>query len=508
MRLSLGCAMMKEADVLLLDEPTNHLDTEAVAWLGDYIKCLKGTCLVISHEPGFLDEVCSDIVHFDDQKLKYYRGNFSSFLVQAAIDGDEAKAVLETKSRPSMVTAGKAIQGSAGEVRISFPVPGKLEGITSTTKPIMEGKSISFAYNEDLPSVFVDLTPKVSLGSRVAVVGANGAGKSTLLALLCGELAPVEGEVVRHRNLRLSYIAQHHTHHLQDFMTCTPTQYFQVRFKNGYDEQVQRHLIDPANEEEAQLRAKLAAKYGKYGCRVRDIVGRHKHHKDVVYEVAWAGLDDSKQNTYEPLSKLKKMRVDGLARAYDERHAAEASGLDQRPLTNREIRLHLENFQMDEEMCTRRMISSFSAGQKCRLMLGAAFWTKPHVIALDEPTNYLDPETVNCLGRALKNFRGGVIVVTHSQHFIDDVCQHVWRLENGSLTVQKLEKVVSAPAALGTRQAAQEEVPVEVKEPVEAEVPRPVSAAATAMAAACTVNTSTPANSSVGKVNQSRKKKR
>lgn len=33
-------------------------------------------------------------------------------------------------------------------------------------------------------------------------------------------------------------------------------------------------------------------------------------------------------------------------------------------------------------------------GQKSKMALGAVFWTRPHLVALDEPTNYLDPETV------------------------------------------------------------------------------------------------------------------
>merc|ERR1719238_819433 len=116
------------------------------------------------------------------------------------------------------------------------------------------------------------------------------------------------------------------------------------------------------------------------------------------------------------------MGVSSLAKAYDERLAAQNAGIDQRPLTQKEIVKHLEQFGLDEEMVLNREIGGFSAGQKSKLTLGAAFWTKPHVVALDEPTNYLDPETVNSLARALRNFRGGVITVTHSQHFIDEVC--------------------------------------------------------------------------------------
>lgn len=488
MRLVLACAMMRRADVLLLDEPTNHLDTEAVKWLGEYLQGFTGTSLIISHEPEFLNKTCTDIIHFDDQKLKYYTGNFAAFQEQASIHGDEADAVLETKS---WAAAAKAIQGSRSETKISFPIPGKLDGVTTQTKPILEVKGCSFAYTgPDRPIILRDVTCKLSLGSRIAVVGANGAGKSTLLSLMCGETAPTEreeegvklGEVVRHRNMRLSYIAQHHTFHLEEFLKCTPVHYFQLRFKNGYDEQLQIRLKDPGTEEEQKKRAEMASKLGKYGKAVREIVGRQKRGKDILYEVSWEGLDDAKQNTWEPMSKLNAMLVDGYARAYDERLAAQAAATHERPLTDREIIKHMENFCYTEDMTCRQMISSFSAGQKARLMLGAAFWTKPHVIALDEPTNYLDPETVDALARALNFFRGGVIAVTHSQHFIDEVCNEQWLIADQRLSSSKM-KPAPQLAAPKPEVGAGPAVAADAEPAGAAEAPVSAAAAAAARAA-------------------------
>ena len=59
-----------------------------------------------------------------------------------------------------------------------------------------------------------------------------------------------------------------------------------------------------------------------------------------------------------------------------------------------------------------------SAGQKNKLMLGAAFWTKPHIVCLDEPTNFLDVETVEASQKALRSFLGGCVVLTHNEQFI------------------------------------------------------------------------------------------
>merc|ERR1712203_1164279 len=137
-------------------------------------------------------------------------------------------------------------------------------------------KDVSFKYPTSKEFAVLQASCQVTLGSRVAIIGKNGAGKSTLLALLCGELRPTAdssgktGEVIRCRTLRLAFIAQHHMFHLGDYSTCTPAQYIQLRFTHGYDEELQKRLMSPADEtEEATLQA-LAARYGKYGKRVAE----------------------------------------------------------------------------------------------------------------------------------------------------------------------------------------------------------------------------------------------
>merc|ERR1712060_507924 len=100
--------------------------------------------------------------------------------------------------------------------------------------------------------------------------------------------------------------------------------------------------------------------------------GRQKRGKEIYYETCWESLDDSKQNTFEPFSKLKMMGVEKLVKAYDERQQAIAAGNDQRPLTTREIVKHFESFGFTEEMVCERALDSFSMGQKSRLTLAAS----------------------------------------------------------------------------------------------------------------------------------------
>jgi ATPase subunit of ABC transporter with duplicated ATPase domains len=475
MRLLLACAMMKRADILLLDEPTNHLDVHAIEWLCQYLLSVKtGALMVISHDPHFLNAVCTDIIQYREKKLIYYKGNFDAFKEANKISDDDADVLLSgnmTKDheREALGTAKRAEgaegaeegEGGDGEeeaapevdlivdepkaaaVKLVFPIPGKLDGVRNNTKPVMQIKEVYFGYPGGKGLVINGASCALNLGSRVALIGRNGAGKSTLLGLMCGELNPSEhegktGDVWQHHNLRLSFIAQHHMTSLGNWYESTPFTYLSYRFQNGWDEEMQEHLIKPKDEEEKRERIEKAAKFGKYGKLVAAVIGRSVNKGKMMYEVKWQGMDDQKQHTFETIHRLRELGVEGAASACNLRLAVQ--NVELRPCSRREIVKHLEQFGFDEEMCCNRLIGGFSAGQKSKLALACATWTKPHLLALDEPTNYLDQETVESLARALRNFRGGVVVVTHSRDFIEKVCNEEWLVKDGSVTISKVDQ--------------------------------------------------------------------
>lgn len=73
-----------------------------------------------------------------------------------------------------------------------------------------------------------------------------------------------------------------------------------------------------------------------------------------------------------------------------------------------------------------------------RLVISAAFWSKPHLIALDEPTNYLDNDTLAALTQALKDFKGAVVTVSHNEAFVAQISNEKWVVDNGRVTIVQL----------------------------------------------------------------------
>jgi len=465
MRLTLAVSMLKHADLVLLDEPTNHLDEQSVDWLGDYINSItQASVMVISHEPKFLDKVCTHIIAYVDKKLEYTVGDFHAFAAAKGLTKEQIDAMLsgnlsfDTKKQQDEeggegedLTQQISVPTS-GPPKLTFPIPGSVEGVKSGSRAVLETKNLSFRYASDKEYLVSDCNAKLSLNSRVAICGRNGCGKSTFMTLLCSEMNPSVGkdgsigEVARHCNLRMAYMKQDHLKALGPFFDTSSFVYITQRFRDGFDGDLQKRLLEPENEEEADRRKQLAKEHGKYGNEVEELVSRTKVGSQLAYEVKWKGLDDPKQNTIEPISKLVAMGLAKVVIACDERIAAKAAGLDQRPLTRREIVRHCEAFGIDEEMCCNQQIRGFSAGQKVRLSLAAMFWTKPHFIALDEPTNYLDVETVEALAKALTSFRGGLVMIEPKTDFVEKVCNERWHMEDGTITVEKMNNGVKRAA--------------------------------------------------------------
>merc|ERR1712023_443800 len=100
-------------------------------------------------------------------------------------------------------------------------------------------------------------------------------------------------------------------------------------------------------------------------------------------------MGDKKKTEYALGPALEKLMMQ-----VDERIAFEQSGIGMKKLSTLNIQKHLDQFNLESQFGTYSKISALSGGQKVKVVLGAAMWMEPHVVILDEPTNFLDRDSL------------------------------------------------------------------------------------------------------------------
>jgi elongation factor 3 len=445
-------------DVLMLDEPTGHLDVDNIKWLEDWLESFPGSIICTSHFSPFLDKMCTHIIDFQDRKLKTFKGVKGTTLTQFVEKYPEKKAYFELTNET---------------MKFVFPEPGAMEGVKSRSKVILRMNNVYFTYpTKDKPTI-MDVSLTVSQVSRVAVIGANGAGKSTAIKVLVGEQKPTEGSIWKAAGLRMAYVAQHAFHHLEKHMQETPTQYIMWRFAGNDDKESLEFKTQDLSVDEEKARAQKwcidavtggvrrctdpkedakKAKQDEASSVVPDAVlnrRQKKKEKTYEYEVKWQ-FKPMEANVWVEKEILVKMGYKKLVEREDERQAAMA-GLMTKQLTQPAIEKHLGDFGVDPESASHTQINQLSGGMKVKVVLAAAMWQNPHVLILDEPTNYLDRDGLGALVLAIKDYKGGVLIISHNKEFCDSVATEKWIMKGGYLRIEGESVAVEDEKADGNK---------------------------------------------------------
>ncbi|PIZ04141.1 MAG: hypothetical protein COY58_05655 [Gammaproteobacteria bacterium CG_4_10_14_0_8_um_filter_38_16] len=247
MRLQLARVLMSRADLLLLDEPTNHLDFETIAWLTQWAREYKGTCMIISHDRYFLDEVTTHTIQLANQKLKLFQGNYSSFArqfeealmlqekmntkilkkrahLQKFIDRFGAKAS-KAKQAQSRAKALEKLSVSADWQEDDNHISFEFFEPKSTGYPTISIRA-DFGYQDKV--ILHDVSLNLAEGDRIGVIGINGSGKSTLLKSIARQIHPIKGEMNFHPQTNIGYFSQDQVDMLH--LDETPLDHFKTLF--------------------------------------------------------------------------------------------------------------------------------------------------------------------------------------------------------------------------------------------------------------------------------------
>ncbi|MBD5398785.1 ABC-F family ATP-binding cassette domain-containing protein [bacterium] len=259
MRLALAGALFKYSDILLLDEPTNHLDLEASIWLMSYLKKYKGTLIIISHDKNILNDICENIIHFENQKLVFYSGNYDTFYKNYILKHENeeklAKKQAETKAHlQSFVDRFRYKATKARQAQSRLKMLEKLEDIVVTEldksshfnfkdapelpSPIIKIENGSTGYNET--PILNKLNLIIGANDRIGILGKNGNGKSTLAKLIYGDLKLLKGTMFKNTKLNIAYFTQHQAEDLP--LNKTPLEYISSLLPDKTETQVRSLL--------------------------------------------------------------------------------------------------------------------------------------------------------------------------------------------------------------------------------------------------------------------------
>lgn len=225
-RLMLAAALVRNPDLLILDEPTNHLDIVMTQWLEAYLREFKGGLLVVSHDRAFLDNVAVRILEMEAGKLQSFKGNYSRYLEQKAIQTATLEAayaaqqdyIARTEAYIRRFKAGiksKMARGRQSQLnrleRMDAPVKNEefelhLPPATECADRVLIMENLSIGYGEKVLAQGINIT--LRRGEKAALLGANGTGKTTLLKTILGEIQPLKGKAKIGNRVQIGYFSQ------------------------------------------------------------------------------------------------------------------------------------------------------------------------------------------------------------------------------------------------------------------------------------------------------------
>lgn len=374
MRVALAAVLFSRPDLLLLDEPTNYLDLEGTLWLENFVSRYPYTVIVISHDRDVLNNAVNAIVHLDQKKLVFYRGDYDQFerqraeklelLQKSIVKQEAAKKHMEAFVERFRAKASKARQAQSRLKALERMQP--LQGIVEehvtpfvfegpekqAASPIIRMEHVTVGYEPGRP-ILSGLDLRIDTEDRIALLGQNGNGKSTFAKLLAQRLREQSGTITRAPGLKIAFFAQHQIDDLRPAESAV--------------QHVRRLMPDST---EPKVRAK----------------------------VAQMGLPTQKMDT-----------------------AAE----------------------------------KLSGGEKARLLMGLATLDAPNLLILDEPTNHLDIEARESLVRALNDYPGAVILISHDRHMVEATMDRLWIVADGTVSrydgdLEDYKKLVLSGATKGS----------------------------------------------------------
>lgn len=411
MRLCLSRILFSNNDLILLDEPTNHLDIYSIQFLIDYINQLDKTCIIVSHDRDFLNEVCTDIIHFHNQKLTYYSGNYDQF----------------EKTRMEHLLQQQR-EFNAVEMK----------------KKHMQKFIDRFRCNSKRAAL---VQSRIKLLNKLPVVNLDK--DEALYRFTFLEPFYITDVLIRITNLSFR------TECFKD-LKIQKKKHIIIEDYEEDDEVSRGDLVLNLNEE--QQKDEIENKTEEYKFQHEYLFKNASFTVDMDSRIAICGVNGSGKttlikiilhmiNTYEgelfvsnkaKIGYYSQYHVDSLNPVFNSIQQLKYTYSDM-DIKEEEAISYFNKFDIPTQLLYEPTYV-LSGGQKSKLALAILAFNNPNILILDEPTNHLDIESVQALIVALNLFKGGVILVSHDTYLIKHVADEVYHINNFTREIIKINE--------------------------------------------------------------------
>lgn len=365
-RIALAAVFASRYDVVLLDEPTNNLDDKGVVVLEKFIEGSNAAFLMVSHDRRFLRNATSRIIELmgGDQGMRQYGLGYDEYV--------------EARERAKQATFNRYEQYEKEKKRLDRAAR------AARIKANSAGSNRSNSDNDKLTAHFRKEKAASGLASAAS-------GMSSRLGQLEEPERPEE-------DVSLKFLFKEEAGKKLNLLSVSN---LEIDYGNG-------HTIGPVSFS-IRTGDKILLK-GKNGSGktsvIRGIMGDTPVSSGDVHASKQANVIYVDQNQTLPLpddSALNNLR-----------HLAPS--LELHDAINLLIR-----FNLKKDIIQVTPGSELSGGERAKVLLAGIAANNVGLLILDEPTNNLDIPTIEALEHALKNYNGGVLIVSHDRDFVQNI---------------------------------------------------------------------------------------
>lgn len=362
---------------LLMDEPTTHLDTEGIQFLVNQLKYYYGTLIVVSHDRYFLDEIVDTIWEVKEGKITVYPGNYSSYQeIKKQEFAEQQNAYKKfTKEKSRLEQAAKEKQARAE----------KLAKVSEKQKNrSVKPDRLSSSKQKDTVQKAVHKSAKAIQKRSEQLEAVEKVEPDRLIQF------PEPKNLEMHNAFPI--IGQKVT--IQKGEKCL---FNEANFQLPLGKRI--GIVGPNGSGKSTLLEHI----------ITDGEGITLSNK-IVFSVY-------KQMAYQ-LAEDKTM----LEFLKQDSHMEESI-----------IRSILNNLGFSQTEIVKKLVTNLSGGEATRLVIAKLFSDPSNVLILDEPTNFIDVQTIEALEVLIKSYKGTVLFTSHDKYFVENVAEQIWRVEDQQL---------------------------------------------------------------------------